>query len=810
MSIKKSAVLFSVALSMAAFMNGCSSSTKDNANSGNVAKVDEAKCAQCHGSAREKLTGRVIYDDYAMSVHALNSVGCQDCHGGGAEHNGVGPIPFPKPSYKQCRTCHNDPGNTIASNYSGSKHFSVAIENEEGEPCQRCHTHQGAVLAAQFGFTGDKTVMAALVNAPGMIPDPEPIKCNTCHITHKPQDLRVDAGWLPSTTVGAAVASTNNQYRLCTQCHTYIMPDGRLVATATGGTTTSAYEHDSSWYRVIATTHYDNPATGAVEGYGIDMTSANPCFDCHGHESKTNTGTLTRNSAGKYVLNTAVEATIYTDWAKSAHAGNLLAAKYAAQDAYPKKSDGTYDRSVGMTNNVMAAAHTGGQFAGSRNANRLCVRCHTETGFKEYYVTTGDVTATTPTVAKTEILTCRGCHSNAATGALRVMKGAKAAPNYTTDLGHTPVMTNTATGYALAYGKKPFPDVAGSNLCITCHDGRTGDPAEQVTNYNTGAAITTPNGPHDMPAAAVMYLKMGYLNLSTGAGATSSAAYRKTLMSDQDGGSVTSTHRKLGTPAIIGDTHKNKDGVATFATADLAGKLASNGPCATCHLGGSHSLQIDQKAIAAVCNRCHSSEGGNDITTIAAFQQHFLEPQSEVFQNAIALAYEAFNSKAGQNAIRFAKTTSGSWRAYAKASFDTNYAAYIAGTGAEPTSAVAADYTSAAAAYGSQEKMFGALGNVRLFVRDTAAYAHARTYTRRLLYDSIDYLDDGSLNMTVGATALARSAVSTSLVSGFYGKGATAYTDNTLTTPASGTTESILFILGWSRSTGAWNAVERP
>jgi hypothetical protein len=86
---------------------------------------------------------------------------------------------------------------------------------------------------------------------------------------------------------------------------------------------------------------------------------------------------------------------------------------------------------------------------------------------------------------------------------------------------------------------------------------------------------------------------------------------------------------------------------------------------------------------------------------------------------------------------------------------------------------------------------------------DAAAFAHARTYSRRLIYDSIDYLDDGIINQSVSATAIATTP-------GTYGKGAAAYTDGTLTALSPGTTEAMLYLIGWSRTNGGWSSPERP
>jgi hypothetical protein len=128
------------------------------------------------------------------------------------------------------------------------------------------------------------------------------------------------------------------------------------------------------------------------------------------------------------------------------------------------------------------------------------------------------------------------------------------------------------------------------------------------------------------------------------------------------------------------------------------------------------------------------------------------------------------------------------------------------------TEAAAADWTAvmASGAYtndnATKTKLLGAVSNIVLLGSDPAAYAHARTYSRRLMYDSIDFLDDGVINNSVSATALAKSAVSGTPVSGLYGKHATkAFTDSTLTTIQAPTTEAMIYLIGWSRSTGLWN-----
>jgi len=52
----------------------------------------------------------------------------------------------------------------------------------------------------------------------------------------------------------------------------------------------------------------------------------------------------------------------------------------------------------------------------------------------------------------------------------------------------------------------------------------------------------------------------------------------------------------------------------------------------------------------------------------------------------------------------------------------------------------------------SGKNFMGAAFNFNLFEHDPGAYVHNRTYVKRLVYDSIDWLDDASMNNSVGAS----------------------------------------------------------
>ncbi|WP_026842684.1 multiheme c-type cytochrome [Citrifermentans bremense] len=771
---KYSAVIAS--LLMTAVFAGCGTSHKEgNLTAGNVAKVNEADCIGCHSGQyqAEKLTGDPIVTNYINSVHNLNRVGCQDCHGGGAQHNGVGPMPYPRPTQEQCKSCHS----TIVAAYVTSNHgptnFTLEYANDEAHRiCSRCHTHEGAVLGGMSGYTGDKDTLTANADrAPGLDVNGSKssgMKCITCHTTHKTNQLRTPQTttglFQPSATVGAVVPSTNQQFNLCTSCHSYTTPGGTLVAsgTADSGITTAKFFHETAWYRIIATTHYDNPATANVEGYVLRTNGANPCFDCHGHEMRTGT---------RYGNTATPKDTIYTEWAESGHAGKLLASKYAKATALNDA------RTVATVDAVMkegATEATGAAFVHydfTQPARAYCQRCHTATGAANYL--NGPATYNSAsndfshrTNGQKEVLYCWGCHSDAAAGTLRQPGAIKADYNFKGALAQ-------------------FPDAKASNVCIACHAGLSSN--DSITAL-TAAADPFTNvsfvNSHYMAAAGLMYVKIGYTNFVPAAtqvpGTTGTAivSYGQTLTSDTDNtvdvnsaavkGKLTSTHRKLGTSAINGDSHNT----AFF----VAGNLDSAGPCVTCHYSaGNHTLELGQKTIDNVCSKCH------DVKTPADLKAFIEEEGSVPFENAIALALKSlktnYNISYNQAAYPYF--------------YDDNLAA---GTAVK-------DWTRGGALTAAQaEKLMGACFNINVLKRDPAAFAHARTYARRLLYDSIDFLDDKTMNLSTGATAL-NSGMKDAAGANIYTKGANSNT---------GTTESLKYLVGYNRTTFVWNASERP
>jgi hypothetical protein len=735
MITKKFGILILCMLFLAAFLISCGSSSKEGSDVrgpallGGVAAVGDTPCFQCHASNADPLTGETFVAQYQRSTHA--DLGCESCHGGGAQHFGVGPIPYPHPDAARCAQCHNGQTEFMGklAPLSSSVHF---VNGNHGNPfsaeeahearCSRCHSHEGAVLMGTAGFTGDRTIMTNADFQPVLARNPatfNTMKCETCH--EHGGNLRQwstrDAGgnivaWNPPHPNTLTKNFISDQIDLCTGCHTMTTNDGVLIGSGNtlniNGTSvpTVPFFHNTAWYRILPSTHYDQPASSTViEGYNIRNVSENvknPCFDCHGHEFKTNTRALVnRPERG---------TTIFTDWSQSAHAGHLMDQKLAAQAGVTGAAQVDAVMMAGATEETGAAwVH----YDWSGDNRRACQRCHTSTGASNFLSNPAGYNAEnnnfshlagwggsggTRTSNQREMLYCWGCHSNAGTGELR----------------NPGALTFTYTNNAIA----SYPDISSSNVCLACHTGReTGDSIKNSTaNFSNVAFINS----HYLSAGGTVFAKTGY---------TYEGRDYSIPASDM--------HDKLGLGTAVATGDPNYDAVRGNYT---------SGPCATCHFGsvnGSHTLSpftqysATDKALNPVCVNCHTArgEGSNaaitwlgDDATAATLQgtTHKARYQAALEALRVQLAASGFHFFESHPYFFVAPVTEGFTPAAVR-----NWI-----TGTDPTGKL----------------NMGAAFNYNLLKHDPGGVAHNRRYTRRLIYDSIDFMDDGILNYSVFST----------------------------------------------------------
>ena len=271
------------------------------------------------------------------------------------------------------------------------------------------------------------------------------------------------------------------------------------------------------------------------------------------------------------------------------------------------------------------------------------------------------------------------------------------------------------------------------------------------------------------------------------------------MTSNEDGGESHQHPPQAGHRRHHGDTHNEAFG---SSPADLD----SGGPCITCHMGGitagvhgaDHTWGIEQKALDNVCSKCHAAEAAD----LAGTQSIFIEEQAVPFDDAVALAIATLKTK-------FNISYSDAYPYF----FDDSLT----------TPAAVKDWTRGGTLVAADaKKLMGACLNIKLMKADPAAYVHSRSYARRVLYDTIDWLDDKTINLSTGTTALA-SGMKDASNNDVFTKGVKAYnvawdgvSKYAVTTPYAGTSEAMLYLLAWSRSNatesiaGSWTTPERP
>jgi len=676
----------------------------------------ESPCADCHNPLND---GDRI--EFAFNTHEprRDVIGCESCHGGGGNHFGLGPIPTPKPGPEVCGGCHNDINqvrnhenngcNLIFDRWEASRHAD-SLHGEDHMPCQRCHTNEGALASNVAAYTGDLTVLEDDEGNPGRrapvaIPEEEvgPVACTTCHDVHLAGQLRTVFDWDPNEN-----GSNNDQFDLCTSCHVLYNQDGVLTGSGSEASGTAPFFHETAWYRIIGTTHYDNPATGPVsgddpdatiiEGYNIRWQSEDPCFDCHGHEFRTHTRPRDPGHP-------EASSTIWTQWSSSAHAGHLFKKKLAASAAAGGVEDPVdAPRTTDVVDAVFAAGNDNPDDAWvhynwDRSGRASCQRCHTATGAMNFMnanqtLTDDDEGNDAPYdqnandyshlvgwsdnpangSPQNEMLYCWGCHTSVDCG------GVLRNPGPITEEYDPEVIVE-------------YPDILGSNVCMSCHLGR-----------EIGAVIKATE--------------------------------------DEDGvrGFINSHYLSAGAQLFaVGGFHYDGLNYAnvTFFAHDMIGTegepgTGDNGPCAGCHMSSPEShtflpVEKDEETgeitalTATVCAECHSGQFALD---------------------AEELNHEKEGYHASLEALNLALAAQGIF-------FDPGYPYFFNAADGQGGS-----FTNWAGPYGVglwQETM-GAAFNYNLLEHDPGGFAHNRFYIKALIWDSIDFLDDGVLNDSTDET----------------------------------------------------------
>jgi hypothetical protein len=633
-----------------------------------------------------------------------------------------------------CSTCHAP----VVADWLTSGHANLSTPGDlysVGSPTldqiigtctKNCHDPNGdsnsLIAGVTTGYTG----------AAGMRPV---IGCESCH---GPGSLHANAGGvgpislLSNTTGtvswGTGTVAVSGQFVMCTSCHELLDSSGTATAPAAHDPAGAEAASASGNQFINTDTHFATPGdwtgigsagTRTITGYSMsyrdaagvyrtDYSDEKVCVNCHNpHKPPTQN----------------------REWAQSAHGD---------KNPFNLNSTGT-----GYFSGAWA------HYAWGAYQYRSCQRCHTTTGYTAYAdaLRSGDTklasdinsglnsqfsSATTSLNWKPEMLKCNGCHTD--------NKGSLRNPGAITakyDYGTSPKI------YAKA--SQVYPDLAGSNVCMSCHVG-----------LESGDTIRGLNDPALLSSVTITFFDFsnnGFINshyLTAGGQVFTATGYEFP-----------------GRPYnnIPGYLH---DKIGTAATKELPPYVntGSNGPCVGCHMSrpnknGNHlfmpvsrsSTSIGQiTGIASeVCFNCH----GPSTTIILDLVK---EQKAQFFESLEALRDELQTKRTFHFAPYYPYFFSAPYNAaYVEIGACTdNFPIKNWQTGGTTTWTPGAYGCTSVAVLpgtpGTGQNNMGAAFNFNLLEHDPGAYVHNRMYTKRLIYDSIDWLDDSEMNYSVGAT----------------------------------------------------------
>ena len=395
----------------------------------------------------------------------------------------------------------------------------------------------------------------------------------------------------------------------------------------------------------------------------------------------------------------STDMTIQKEWAESGHAGEIVSGPVqdditVTPPAYSPWAHYDWDDSTGTTSD-----------------RKSCQKCHTATGAANFlsdptqydaanndYSHLADWTTNHKTSGQNELLYCWGCHSDAEKGVLR-NPGAL-------DLAFREGVTAS------------FPDAAHSNLCIACHAGReTGNSIKISTaKFSNTSFINS----HYLAAAGILYAKSGY--------EFTNKDYR----------------------ASLGFRHD-----MTGINAPLPASVMEKGPCVYCHMGSyaNHTWKIMNDES---CDLCHAGavvslldEGKNGFDgamemfkTVLDGEGYYFYAEHPYFYTVLPGPNSGTTDAEGKTASCGSNPPVKNWQREGKPKFEWKLATDTATT---PSCVSTPDTESIGIADTGKDRM-GAAYNYNLLKHEPGAFVHNSLYAKRLIFDSIDWLDNDSMD----------------------------------------------------------------
>jgi hypothetical protein len=685
---------------------------------------DEASdCLACHGpsstdNSKIATLGLIKTDATVDSSNktqvARPVIGCESCHGPGEDHqsedyfkNTTSLTTFSKtPTYEACGQCHNSdfPEDHLTYHPTGAG----GADNPG--------IHEAYIASPHFSSINDSVYVDsthAAVTA----------KCSKCHTdegakTYKDDDYNTYSE-LETGFASESNLTTFNAVQ-CRTCHNSHNPDEFLedATLASDGTTTIASsqfntctnchqlaKYDSTTSVWAATEAYHNTTANTSNG-GDDKIitdthwfAPNTSYIPYYWDTATSTATY-GTLVGTYV--TSFSATDACSKCHNPHSSDTTIHKQWAESAHgnPAGDGWTHydwkDNGYGSGSTYYTTKPTAS--ITSANQDRTdCQRCHTSTGFVNY---TDD--PTTYLAAMTSYATShdRSILPNTFTATYNqaeMLYCNACHKNNAFDRRSVDAVNlpKESQNDTVVDGYYQLPDLGDSNICINCHSGRE-------TGYSISSQATPASG---------KYYSLKSSHYLTAGETMFRLAYQYSNLNYNDAWYF--AHADIGTSV----------GVSSLGS--------TSGPCVTCHMKNeeSHTFEVVTKdtngTITAinsfdnVCSNCHSS---SDLT-IAKLQS---------LKTGLSNALDALKAALQTQGIYFNPETYPYF--YTSTTSSTSYSNW------------------------TTKEITGAAFNLSMVYHEPGAYVHNSLYTRRIVFDSIDYADNNTLNGTINLSSYANAA----------------------------------------------------
>ena len=691
---------------------------------------------------------------------------------------------------------------------------TVGTPTVGAQTCLSCHTKQAADWQeSRHGNLNNSPSLASVgaCNSPychnrngdgtKVTPNRAVIGCESCH---GPGSMHVGAGGVGpianvaalATTLGSTLTTTldvSAQFQTCTTCHVLLDPTNPVSIT-----TNTQHSDDSA--EVIYDTHFAVPGTWSsidgspsftvIWGYSLQYNSETVCTACH---------------------NPHKDPYENRQWADSRHADTDASKAWGHYNWTCTGATATGCGKAGPTINDRRQCQRCHTTTGYQAYTNALAAGDAGTATNILWGVTSAVTETPG--FKPEMLLCAGCHKDNR-GTLRQAGAYSADYSFgTITTGNViaresvatfnyPDITSSNVCVSCHSGRKSGDTIDNLGRAGASGTGFVGSTVTTFANVKFSSF-----DPHYLTAAGTVYKGTGY----TFARPYSTTAYG---LGRNYGNPASYKHDQIGSSAVpntgtggscVG-CHMYRAGAAPSHLFRLVGKDSTGAitsvlseVCYNCHAGSSSSLAlvIDNErkefeaaldALTVALDRANARRGTAFGASYMGNYPYMMKQRIVTWVTATAItsypssSVDVTNGSAvvtgvgtlwstGTPSVLNGGTSPDQFRtiysaeAYSIASVDSDTQITLTRPYNGPTATLvpyvifqsgsqsgATNWMMGETAQDRGRNYFGAAFNLNLLLHEPGAYAHNSRYAKRLIYDALDWMDDRSLNYSVGAT----------------------------------------------------------